>query len=224
MRSMTLRDEELLVRLRRARGFGRVQVAAALGDSEGESGPDALRALLTSTGKGTSDLRCAAVLALAKRCRDEATEDYVAVLDSQVDWATKDYALIGMAAYGRDGHWDRLHTELRKKLARRRASQDRRLTDLQLVLVYLCRHVNDDTSRTTKLVETLRARWDSLLSREDEWDPDEVTWLLNFWPDVAPGGPAPAAVAPPDSAGMTAWVRSSSLLKHDPDSHDLKGI
>jgi hypothetical protein len=220
---MSLRDDDLLVRLNRARGFGRVIVAAALGDSQGETGPDALRGLLAITGKGTSDLRCAAVLALAKRCREEGTEDYAAALDIR-DGATKDYAMIAMAAFGTDGHWDRVFGGLRKKLTRRRNRQDERLTDLQPVLVYLCRHLNDDTSRTTKLVETLRARWDSLLSRQEEWDPDEVTWLLNYWPDVAPDGPAPAAVAPPDSAGMTAWIRSSPLLTHKPYSHELKGI
>jgi hypothetical protein len=31
------------------------------------------------------------------------------------------------------------------------------------------------------------------------------------------------AVAPPDSAGQTAWIRSHPLLQHHPDSHDLRG-
>jgi hypothetical protein len=186
-------------------------LAAELGDSEGESGPDALRNLLGETGKGTRDLRCAALLALAKRCREAASDDYAAALSSK-DWATKHYAMITMAAYGKDGQWDRLLGDLDRRLARGgRRAEDPHLTDVQQLVVYLCRHLGGDQSRLDRLVAVLRARWDALLTRVDV-EPDEVAWLCRFWPEVAPNAPAASDVAPPDSAGMTGWIRSNPLF------------
>jgi hypothetical protein len=208
---MGARDEDLVPLLRKARGFKRVMLAAELGDSEGESGPGALRNLLGETGKGTRDLRCAALLALAKRCHEDASDDYAAALSSK-DWGTKHYAMIAMAAYGKDGQWDRLLGDLERRLAPgRRRAEDPYLTDVQQLVVYLCRHLDGDQSRLERLVARLRARWDALLTAGDV-GADEVAWLRRFWPDVAPDGPAASGVAPPDSAGMTVWIRSNPLF------------
>ena len=207
---MGARDEDLVPQLRRARGFKRVMLAAELGDSEGESGPGALRGLLGETGKGTRDLRCAALLALAKRCHEEASDDYAAALSSK-DWGTKHYALIAMAAYGKDGHWDRLLGDLERRLARGGRRGDAYITDVQQLVVYLCRHLDGDQSRLERLVAGLREQWDALLTSGDVGD-DEVAWLRRFWPGVAPDGPAASDVAPPDSAGMTRWIRSNPLF------------
>jgi len=63
----TLKDEALIQELSRARGFRRVELAAMLGDSVGQTGPDRLRELLRETGPGTRDLHCASLLSLANK-------------------------------------------------------------------------------------------------------------------------------------------------------------
>ena len=54
---MTVGDDELVAELERARGFRRVMIAAALGDSTGTTGPEALRSLMQETGGLTSTPR-----------------------------------------------------------------------------------------------------------------------------------------------------------------------
>jgi hypothetical protein len=44
-------------------------------------------------------------LALAKRCREEAHDDYAVAFHSK-DAATRHYAMLALSAYGRDGLWD----------------------------------------------------------------------------------------------------------------------
>ena len=72
-------DDALIAQLNVATGGRRVMVVAALGDSDGDDGPQALRAVLDETGPGLVDLRCAALVSLAKRCGPAAT-------DVSVEW------------------------------------------------------------------------------------------------------------------------------------------
>jgi hypothetical protein len=50
-----------------------VMIAAQLGDLHGDAGTAALLRAVHVSGPNTRDLRCAALLALAKRCGEEAT-------------------------------------------------------------------------------------------------------------------------------------------------------
>lgn len=215
-------DAELVGRLSSAQGWRRVLLAAQLGESTGESGPAALRGLLTVTGPGTSDLRCAALLALAKRCGSAAHEDYVTALASK-DAATRDYAILALSAYGRDGVWDDLQRRLTNTLKRpnRRSSSP---PSEVLMVIYLCRHAAREPGRLTTLVQTLRHHWAALDPGFDEEDDDgdehdvgeNTEWLQEFWPDVTPDGPPPTAVTTPGVAAMERWVRDQPILTlHD---------
>src|SRR4051794_1962951 len=102
---VAVRDDDLVSELGKARGFRRVEIAAALGESEGEAGPTHLRRLLRETGPETSDVRCAALLALAKRCGEQAHDDYAAAFCAK-DAGTRSYAVLALSAYGRDGLWE----------------------------------------------------------------------------------------------------------------------
>src|ERR1051326_2552379 len=68
-----------------------VVVAAALGDVRGVEGPGALRRALERP-DASRDLRCAALIALAKRCGVAASADLFSALDDR-DGAVKEYAI-----------------------------------------------------------------------------------------------------------------------------------
>jgi len=200
-------DEDLISELGRARGFRRVEIAAALGDSRGETGPAELRRMLQETGPGTSDLRSAALLALARRCQDEAHDDYVAAFHSR-DAATREYAAVALSAYGRDGLWEEVAQRLGETVRR----TGRRGTTPSVVIamiVYLARHASNDSRRLTALVVLIREHWAGL----DTDSGDEVTpWIATHWPDAAPSGPNPHEVPAPDTAAMERWIRSDPLF------------
>jgi hypothetical protein len=81
-----------------------VIAVARLGDLQGDAGTDALRRALTRTGRGSRDLRCAALVALAKRCGADATpwlRDALAITDGIV----KDFAVLALAGVGDGRAW-----------------------------------------------------------------------------------------------------------------------
>jgi hypothetical protein len=98
------------------RGFDQVMVVAALGDAQDDEGIPALRSLLAAPQRSV-DLRCAALLALAKRAGAEASDVLAAHL-SRVPAAVADYAVIGLAGVGDDRAWSQVHTKLRRQLDR----------------------------------------------------------------------------------------------------------
>ena len=162
-------DDVLAAELSAARGFRRVEIAVALGYSEGGPGPTHLRVLLRETGPGTSDLRCAALLALAKRCREEAHDDYVRAYQS-TDAGTRDYAMLALSAYGRDGLWEEVADRL-VTTVRRRHRRGTTPSEVVVMIVYLARHSAAHTNgsqrwsrvsgstgkRSTRTVETRRS-------------------------------------------------------------------
>src|SRR5262249_29257636 len=76
-----------------------VLIAGALGETQGPSGVIALRLAVAATGPRTRDLRCVALLGLAKRLGPDASPDLSAALASR-DAVVKHYALIGLAGAG----------------------------------------------------------------------------------------------------------------------------
>lgn len=175
----------------------RAWFAAMLGDLRGAEGDAALRAVAREAGPGTRDLRCAALLALAKRCGHEATPDLIEGLQSR-DTAVKDYAVVGLAGVGDDRGWPAVLERLRQVL--RRGSRMCGHTEILVAVAYLGQHLDGHPQRRTKLVAELRRRWESLSEQE-------VGWFATFWPEAAPAGAAPETVPPPDAARLRSWVR-----------------
>lgn len=174
--------------------YEKVVIAAHLGDLNGEAGDAALRRVLGVSGPGSRDLRCAAVLALAKRCGEQATPQLLTALGPR-DGAVKDYAIIGLAGAGGDRGWDEAFKRLPALLRRQRRSAGQ--SEVTMALAYLAQQLQNP-DRRRRLVAFVRKHWVILV--EDEW-------FANLWPEARPDGPAAGAVPAPDAASIRAWAR-----------------
>jgi hypothetical protein len=207
---VTNRDEDLIRELSAARGFRRIEIVVELGCSQGTSGPDELRRLLRENGPGTSDLRCAALLALAKRCRQDAHNDYVVAFHSK-DAGTRDYAMLALSAFGRDGLWDEVAARLVKNLKNGRRRGSSPPSEVVVKIVYLVRHAATEPGRIARLADSLRQHWARLESTSDGHDNEQ--WITEYWPEASPGGPTVSTLGPPDVAAMERYVRTSPLFE-----------
>ena len=203
---MCLRDEELVEQLSEAAKSYRPILVALLGDSEGTVGPAALRELVHERGRGSSDLRCAALLALAKRCHEQAHDDYVEAFRSS-DPDTRDFAALVLAVYGRDGLWDEVFERLRTALKEKLRPGSDPASEVMCLIIYLARHATPDPGRASALATLLRQHWDDL-----DMAGEEEELLRTYWPDVAPGGPTGDEIAAPDHMGMQTALKSSPLF------------
>lgn len=176
--------------------FDKVVIAAHLGDLTGAAGDEALRRATRVSGPGSRDLRCASLLALAKRLGTQATPDLVAGL-AVSDAAVKDYAVIGLAGTGADDDdaWKQVFEYLRSVLRRKRRAHGQ--SEVAVAIAYLAQHVADP-SRRSELVAFIRGRWDAL---------DEAAWFAQLWPDASPDGPDLGSVPAPDRGSIQAWAR-----------------
>jgi hypothetical protein len=192
-------------------GDKKVTAVAALGDAQGDQGPAALRSLLAIRQRSV-DLRCAALLALAKR-EGSAASDVLAAHLTRVPAAVRDYAIIGLAGVGDDRVWAQVHAVLRQQL--NRPSRTSQLQPLHpaigqfkvlITVAYLVRHLRmSPADRIPQLVGTLRSRFDRLYLVEQDW-------LRTHWPGIDPAGPAPARVDPPDLQPFRAWVADTGMF------------
>lgn len=182
-----------------------MELVVLLGESEGEAGPRVLREMLGETGPGTSDLRCAALLALAKRCHEDAHDDYAAAFHAE-DAGTRSCAALALGAYGSDGLWDDVVRRLVANLGRpsRRGQEPSEVT---LFVIYLARDSKGHAGRSSELVRLMRKHWQGL----DDLG-EEEKWLRRFWPEAAPDGPPVDEVPDPDAGAMQDWIRSHPLL------------
>ena len=172
--------------------FDKVVIAAHLGDLTGAAGDDALRRAIRVTGPGSRDLRCASLLALAKRLGTQAAPDLLVGLTAS-DAVVKDYAVIGLAGAGADDRaWKQVLEYLSSVLRRRN-----RGSEAAFALAYLGQHVSAP-SRRSDLVAFIRRHWNAL---------DEAEWFARLWPDANPVGPDLEAVSKPASAALQAWAR-----------------
>lgn len=176
--------------------FAKVLIAAHMGDLTGTAGDDALRRASCVSGPGTRDLRCASLLALAKRLGPLATPDLLEGLAS-TDGAVKDYAVIGLAGAGGSDteSWPQVLGYLRSVLRRKRRAHGQ--SEVALAISYLAQHV-DDQDRRSELVAFIRRHWEAV---------DEVDWFAQFWPDANPDGPSSEAVAVPNRRAIQEWAR-----------------
>ena len=206
---MTNRDEDLIAELSRARGFRRIEIAAELGDSQGDTGPEQLRRLIRESGPGTSDLRCVALLALAKRCRDDAHDDYVLAFHSK-DAGTRDYAMLALSAYGRDGLWDEVADRLVKTLKNRKRRGSAPPSEVVVKIVYLVRHAANESGRLARLAASLRQHWAGLEPASGGHDNEQ--WIKDYWPEASPDGPPVKTLGPPNASAMERYVRTNPLF------------
>ena len=174
--------------------FEKVWIGSHLGDLEGDAGVAALERAAEATGPGARDLRCTALLALAKRRGAAATPQLRAALAYR-DGAVKDYAVIGLAAAGDVRAWDDVFDHLPAVLRRKRRVDDQ--SNESMALAYLAQHVSD-SERLRRLVHFIREHWVRI---------NEAEWFSRFWPEASPNGPPIDEVPVPDAARINAWVR-----------------
>ncbi|MGQ4374210.1 HEAT repeat domain-containing protein [Streptomyces sp. SAS_267] len=182
-----------------------VSVIAVLGDAQGSAGPQALRHVLTAEGM-SRDVRCAAALALAKRCGPAASADLAQALSVR-DSVLKRYAMVGLAGAGDDSAWDQAFVRLKQILRRSGPPPGLRVQHLsaqsQVVsaICYLGRHLDGAGGvRSVRLIGEVRGHWDRLGAAEQ-------AWLTEIWPGCLPDGPPAVDVLPPESRRLESWIR-----------------
>lgn len=171
-------------------GWRHVLVTAALGDVRGPAGRAVLLRTLSTAGAGTSDLRCAAALALAKRDEPGATRALTGLVDDR-DHAVRLYALFGLAAIGDESAYDVVLARVTAMLARRRTTEASDFSPLTLAVTHLLRHLHQDARRAPDLVSLLRRRRQHMTAGEHGW-------FTEHWPDLlAPDGSGPHRLPDP---------------------------
>jgi hypothetical protein len=192
-------------------GPNKVMAVAALGDAQGDQGMGALRGLLAVPQRSV-DLRCAALLALAKR-EGAAASDVLAAHLTRVPGAVRDYAVLGLAAVGDDRAWSQVYTILRRELDRPAPTfQPQRLMPglkqfkVLTTVTYLVRHLSTSPAdRIPQLVDTLRSRFTRLYVVEQDW-------LRTHWSGIGPDGTDPVRIDAPDPEPFRAWVADTQLF------------
>jgi hypothetical protein len=189
-------DHLLAAALAHARGSQAVTIVAALGDVSGDAGAAALRSVLATSGPGSRDLRCAALVSLTKRVGAAATSDLVSALGSR-DSAVREYALLCLARAGDERGWDDVLAWL-VTLLKRTPTKAGFPASVGIAVVYLTRHCQPGSARFVALVTTLRARW-------HQSPYEQGAWLASQWPEVRPDGPDPVHVPLPSSKCLASW-------------------
>lgn len=197
--------DQLLAALSDLRGWKAVHRAAALGDVDGPDGGQVLRQIIATPGSGTSDRRCAALLALAKREKARASDALAAVVDDR-DAGVREYALLGLAAVGdmraRDLVNKRLEAILRSRP--RHIEHVQGVTPVVLAAVYLLRHAEDKT-QVERLATLLRRRWERLSDRERQW-------FARYWPSLDPAAAPSSDLTAPEPATLQRWLLADPLF------------
>lgn len=176
-------------------------LVAALGDCEGPRGA-ALLHEMASRGSGNSNVRCASLIALAKRVGTPASETFARALDVR-SGSVKDCAVGSLAAVGDDRAWEQVFQRLRTLLGRKtRNYVALDPTDVELCVAYLGRHLGT-ADRHDRVVALVRRRWNRLGGPERQW-------MHDHWPACDPSSSSPDIEPRPDE--LQAWARASVLV------------
>ncbi len=180
------KDRDLIQQLPTASRFHRVMIAAGRGDAVGNEGPGVLRELLKATGPGNRDLRCASIIALAKRCGADATEDFAVALGSR-DAAVRDYAGLAFLRVADGRAWETIFGLLSEKVVRARSKRWSESYEPGMLLDYLTRNCTASSEQANRFVTLIRINWPRLTETEQQW-------VNEFLSAAAPGGPQPEVV------------------------------
>lgn len=163
-----------------------------------------------SRARAPRDLRCAALLALAKGSGADATPDLVIALTSR-DTAVREYAIACLAGTDDERGYDATHEWLRQQLRRsnRREPAPMQPAPVTLAIAYLARHAPVGSARLTGLVTLLRGSWGRLYPRER-------AWFSAHWRDAAPDGPPVDDFAAPGPAALRSWASWSICSASSP--------
>jgi hypothetical protein len=200
--ALGVEGDRLLTDLGLLPGWRRLYLVAALGEARGPHGGAPLREAIDLRGPGTSDLRSAALLALAKREHEGASAVLAANVDD-ADTSVRDYAILGLAAFGDARAWDAVARRLEATLARRRARSGEP-SAVTTALCYLLRHP-EDQQRIDGIATLLRRRWDYLFDNERRW-------LAQYWPGLDPTSGQPSPVPRPDPSALHRWILDEPLF------------
>jgi len=155
---------------RRTVWIERLELVVALGYGSGEAGVEELRSATKETGPHTMDLRCAALLALAKRVGSEATDDIALALSDKTG-AVRGYSMMCLAAVGnglaRRAAMSQLRSWLRRPAKRQRGEID--------AVVYLLR---------TNVLDQVIELQDLLRKSQPHMDSGVKDRLVQLWPEA----------------------------------------
>ncbi|GIF66283.1 hypothetical protein Ais01nite_43180 [Asanoa ishikariensis] len=171
-----------------------VAVVAALGEATGPDGVPFLRGLVADLAM-EPDLRCAGLVALAKRSGAEAS-DLLAEALYDSDDSVRNYALVALSCVGDDRAVDHVHALLALDLAddeRQRLPFAMQYMSIPAV-TYLVRHAQsgEQEDELATLIRTNLARLGKV----------ERDWLTVFWPDAILDQPTGNR---PHATDMVAW-------------------
>jgi HEAT repeat protein len=181
---------------RRSEWSERLYLAAALGYGSGEAGVEELRSAAKETGPHTMDLRCAALLALAKRFGSDATDDLAGALSDKTG-TVREYAMMCLAAVGSESAYESATSQLRSWL-RKPAKQERGERD---AVLYLLR-----TSSIDRIVELQML----LQENQERMDTNMKNHLLRLWPQVFSSHTVTMAEAEIVRTSMWSWFLEGS--------------
>jgi hypothetical protein len=177
-------------------------LVAALGDCEGPRGA-ALLHEIANRDVGDSNVRCASLVALAKRVGTPASDTFARALESR-SGSVKDCAVGSLAAVGDDRAWEQVFERLRTLLGRKtRNYVALDPTDVELCVAYLGRHLGTAADRHDRVVGLVGRRWNRLGAAERRW-------IHDHWSACDPGSSAPDVEPRPDV--LQAWARTAVLV------------
>jgi len=180
----------------------RLVLVAALGDCNGPLGAALLDEIANQIVESSS-VRCAAVIALAKRVGIRASETLARALESR-SGEVKDCAVASLAAVGDDRAWEPVLQRLRTILGRKtRDYVALDPTDVEFCVAYLGRHLERAIDRHDRVVSVIHRRWDRL-------DVIEWRWFHSYWPACDPTSRAPAVAPAPER--LQNWAQGRVLV------------
>lgn len=176
-------------------------LAASLGDIPGPPELPLLLQFVSMSGKGTGDLRCASLVALAKRILSSGREagDLTSTFADAFlgkDTFVHEYAARCLAAVGDDRAWMAIHARLRRRLAGAGTG-----ATTQSLLVYLARNSVGHPDRMEELRALVNRFWGKL----------DHQWLVTYLPNLDPAHKEQGNLEP-DFCESAAWGRKMLLL------------
>jgi hypothetical protein len=160
---------------RRTESSERLYLAAALGYGSGRAGVEELRTATKETGPHTMDLRCAALLALAKRIGSDATDDLALALSDKTG-AVREYPMMCLAAVGNESARQAASAQLRSWLKRPGRHQR---GEIDAVIYLLRSNVLDQVIELQDLLNECEPRMNSGVRDR----------LAQLWPEALIGVP-----------------------------------